>query len=232
MIVSPYKGRPPSHAVGFVLPSGRVLMEDGSRWRVGDLPPNAHASQVPSVRLFADHHTVVSRFAMRGAGELDMFNGSWFAWWPDPDHKVLLLKDDPGNGGDVLEGLVAWRDFLAARGASIGSLGHSTRSLLRATLTEPLRTGVGVEGPKAIIPDTIGGRQESYLPAGYYPSFRHVDLVAAYAQTLGHLHYDPSTEWTEHRGAFLPDTPTPVIARAHVRFPAGLQVGPLPRRFR
>jgi hypothetical protein len=232
MIISPYKTPAPAHAVGFVMPSGRVVMEDGSRWRIGDLPPNAHASRYASVKLYADHHTIVSRFAMRGVGELDMFNGSWFAWWPDPDHRVTLLKDDPGNGGDVLEGLVTFRNFLAARGASIGSLGHSTRSLLRATLREPLRTGVGVEGPKGIIPDNIGGRQESYLPAGYYPSFLHVDLVAAYAQTLGHLHYDPGSAWTEHRGAFLPDTPTPVIARAHVRFPAGLGVGPLPRRLR
>ncbi len=134
MILTPYRSKAPRHAVGFVLGSGRVVMEDGTRARIRDLPANAHANQAPSVRLYADHRTIVSRFAMRGHGELDLFNRSWFAWWPDPDHKVLLLKDDPGNDGSVLEGLVGMRDFLARRGASVGSVGHMSRSLLRATL--------------------------------------------------------------------------------------------------
>ena len=232
MIVAPYKTKAPRHVVGFVMPSGRVVMEDGSRRRIGDLPPNGHPTRWSSLRLYADHRTIVSRFAMRGHGELDMFGGKWFAWWPDPDHRVILLKDDPGSGDDVLAGLVAFRDFLGRRGASIGSTGHSARSLLRATLTGPLRVGVGVEGPKGIMPDNVGGRQESYLPAGYFPAFRHVDLVAAYASTLGRLRYDPDSEWTEHPGRELPNTQAPVIAKARIRFPSGLGVGPLPRRLR
>lgn len=232
MIVAPYKGKAPRHEVGFVLPSGRVVLEDGSRRRIGDLPSNAHANQTPGLRLYADHHTVVSRFAMRGVGELDMFNRSWFAWWPDPDHRVLLLKDDPGNDDGVLAGLVGVRDFLAARGASAGSVGHMSRSLLRATLTEPLGTGVGALGPKAIMPDNMGGRQESYFAAGRFESFQHVDLVAAYARTMGDMFYDPGGVWVEMTRPVIPDTPTPVIVQARVRFPAGLGVGPLGRRLR
>lgn len=233
MIVSPYKARAPRHSVGFVMPNGKAVLEDGSVKRIRDLPPNNFSNQVPGLRLFADHHTIVSRFAMRGQGDLGMYHRKWFVWWPDDQHRVILLKDEPGNDPGVLEGLVGFRDFLASHGASIGSVGASTRSLLRTTLSEPLRTGVGVYGPKAITWENMGGRQESYLPAGHYPSFRHLDLRAAYARTMGDLFYDPAGEWFESSKRTIPDTPSPVFVRAKVRYPSDFELpGPLGRRRR
>jgi hypothetical protein len=231
MKIKPYVHRAPRHEVGLVLPSGRVLMEDGSRRRIGDLPSNKARASKPGLRLYADPEAVLGSFVMRGSGDVDVYNRSYTTWWPDDEHRVVLLRDSPGSSPDVLAGLVGVRDFLAERGASVGSMGGSTFSLLKASLPGPINFGLGPYGPAAIIPDNMGGRNESFAHVAYYP-FAHVDLVAAYAAMLGQMFYDGRGSWTPLTLPELPDSPAPVIARATIRYPRGLEVAPLPRRLR
>lgn len=235
MRVGPYKVGAPRHVVGFVGPDGKARMEDGSRVAISDLPPNAtHNGGRPSVRLYGDEETIMGRFVMRGLGAVDVYNRTPVGWMPDPAHRVLFLRDRPGNDDSVLAGLVVFRDFLSDRGASIGSMGASTWSLLRTTLPGSISYGIGAYGPGSIVPDNMGGRLSSFASIGHFEHFAHLDMVAAYASILGDLFYDGRGEWGRLRVPAFLDSPVPQIARARIRFPRMDfdDPGPLPRRRR
>ncbi len=215
-MIRPYKRKPHRYEVGIVRADRHVLMEDGTISRLDRAPDDA--------RLFADRDLIRPRL-YRGDGRAILYNAVPVRWLPDVSRQVILLPGYPGEGGDLLDGLVAWRDFLWSCGASIGSNGHSGMSLLRASIDHPIFLGRGLAGPKLI--EVVGGRQEAFVPPGHYSSFVHYDLKAAYASTLGALSY--SGRWQQ-----WPQVPTEthraVFVRARIRFPKHLVAGPLPRR--
>jgi hypothetical protein len=221
MTLDPYK-RPPAHRrVGLVLDDGRAVLEDGSRLAIlGDVPRD--------VCLYADRQ-VATKFVMRGMGEAVCWNGVPVRWRPafEPRGGVYLFT---GYGSDTpaLDGLTRWRDWLASYGASAGSIGHASFSLLRATLPEKVYTYGGDRPP---IGEVVGGRQEAGVPAGLYGAFVHHDITAAYARTLGTMVY--TGHWTVVDREPVDDAfPWPCMISAEVRVPAGVRWGPIPRRRR
>jgi hypothetical protein len=218
VIVEPYKRAVPRRPVGLVTASRRVLIEDGSSVRLRDAPT--------SLALYADAHIVNQRFLRRGDGWAHAWNDRPVRWFCDLERQVILLQGFPGDGADVLAGLVRLRDYLYEHGARIGSPAASSFSLFRATVPGPMFLGGGRSRPRFRI---VGGRQEAFVPYGVYGRFAHVDISAAYGRTLGALMYPPGGSWV--KVPRFPDDPdVPCLVRAEVRVPAELAAGPLPVR--
>lgn len=223
-MIGPYAKPPTIPAVGIVRGDGRVVLDDGSIRKLADV------EQIRGrLRLFADRDLVRVRFLHRGVGAAVCWNGLPVRWLPDPDHEIILLGSYPGDGPDLLDGIVTFRDFLARKGAAISSPGSSSWSLLRSTLTRPLLIDGAEDDDRPAIGEVIGGRQEAFVPPGHYGGFVHFDLTAAYASALGKLVY--AGKWVRWRGMPADDSPWPALVRARVRLPRDV-IGPLPRRNR
>lgn len=221
MIVEPYKREPPRLPVGLVTGTRRVLLEDGSSPRLRDAPAG--------IMLFADAHMVNLRYLRRGDGQCHSWNDRPVRWLPDLERSVILLQGYPGDGEETLAGLVRWRDFLAERGARVGSPASASFSLWRATLTGPMFLGDPFGDDRPRLSQVLGGRQESFARPGVYGAVAQVDLRAAYARTLGRLVYPPGGRWVRFRGMMPEETSLPVLVRASVRVAPGI-IPPLPRR--
>lgn len=219
-MITPYKRPPNRRELGQVIHSGRVRLEDGSTVRADRAPVNLTA--------YIDHEHAVA-LAHRGVGALVYWNDQPIRWELGNGLGAHVLGGFPGDGDDVLDGLVRLHDFLATRNASGGSLASCSWSLLRATIERPLYVYAGDDRPK--IAEVIGGRQLSARPPGHLGAFVHVDLSAAYAKTLGELYYGGL--WSAFRTDRYPEDPRlPYFARARVWVPARITYGPLPRRRR
>ena len=214
-MIRPYARPPKPRPVGVLGHDRRVTLENGRRVNLPDVPERT--------AIFADRDLVRHRFLIRG-------DGSAYAWnevpvrWLASGRQVILVGGYPGQGDDFLGGLVALRDFLAARGAGIGSAGSSSWSLLRATLVDAIWTRSGDPPP---LPEVIGGRQQSFVPAGHYGAFELWDMSHAYARTLGELCW-PVGSWRRYLDPGTPDG-TPVFVHARIVTPDGL-VPPVPER--
>lgn len=200
--------------------------EDGVRRHLSKLPKGVHA--------WADQATVLS-LLRRGEGLAVCWRGQpiRYTWG---GRMVRVLRADLPQSG-ALEAMCAWRDWLCSYGAAPqGSLGSSSMSLLKATLTEPLWTSA----PKAECPPwrfTVGGRQEVGplgAPRHVQGDLCHFDLRAAYASRLATLEY--GGWWhrlhegkVERHARFLHDSQKMVACRARVRL-SGSWPGPLVRR--
>ncbi len=215
MKIAPYRRRPPVQHVGLVTRTRRVILEDGSRPRLRDVDPR--------IKLYADAHLINARFLRRGDGKAISWNDRPVRWLADLDHAVYLLQGYPGDGDEIMDGIVAWRDRLALHGARVGSPAAASLSLLRTTLDRTLYLGSG----RPRIPMVLGGRQEAFAAPGTYGAFVHVDLRSAYARTLGELVY-PAGTWREWSGPLPADPELPMLVRARVRIPEG--IGLIPRR--
>src|SRR5882672_9081471 len=172
-MIAPYKKPRPAFPVGLVGTDRRVTIETGARLKLADVP----AGTV----IYADRDLAKDRFLTRGDGLAVCWNGTPIRWEMD-GRSVLLLGGYPGDGDDVLAGLVAFRDYLATFGAAIGSASSSSFSLLRATLVDPIRCQ---SGDVPTITEVMGGRQQGFVPPGHYADFESWDLAAAYASALG-----------------------------------------------
>jgi hypothetical protein len=217
-MITPYRRPPKRRPVAIVRADRSTVDEAGT---IGTL-----ASLDPRTRIYADRDLVEPRLH-RGDGSAVCWNEIPIRWLAD-DRSVYLLGSYPGDGLDLLDGLVRLRDFLDERGAAIGSISGSSSSLLRASLDRPIRTWAGDDVPP--ISEVIGGRQEPFVAPGHLGEFEAWDLSAAYARALGDLVYPAS--WA--RWATLPRevVPNPCFVRARVSVPEGTRIGPLPRRRR
>lgn len=223
---------PPRRDVALLLDHETVLYEDGSRRPVREvLERNVARVWAPAERL--------RDLTREGHGSALLWRYTAVGWHPDREaarHPVrglsLELPEDPRV---VLEALVRWRDWLHSNGAGMGgSLGSSGFSLLRAKLTESIRTGAGVPPP---IRFPLGGRQQdrSPRPALIKGDLQLWDMRAAYASMLGRVRYGQRWERVDYRpvirlmAARYPDEP--VFVRARVRIPElAWWLGPLPVR--
>lgn len=232
MPVFPYKLRPVAPRVAVLLDEGAAFVEGMGTIELDALPAD--------VRVFSDFDKVSSLLA-DGHGEALAWNLEPIKWrhrrgaspWQQAPHDVRVVHVPFPDRADVaLEGLRAWRDWLASYGASpLSSLGSSGFSLLRATLEEPLWTAVGEVPPFRF---TLGGRQQMGPRGACHleGTVRNYDLPAAYAETLAGLAY--GGHWRQVPPAAYPWQRTAergqlAFVRARVKVPE-LLYGPLPRR--
>ncbi len=234
MPLTPYKLHPLPPRLALLLDAETILLEG-----IGEHPFQATP---PDTRVYCEAEFAADLVA-DGLGEALCWNLEPVRWrwrtdgapWHDRSQPFatcihLPFPDDPA---DALAGLCAWRDWLAGyRASPLSSLGSSAMSLLRATLAEPLWTAVGELPPFRF---TIGGRQEDAFgdgrPHTLEGSFRHYDLPAAYAETLGRMRYGGLWTRVDRRYPFERThlNGELVFVRARVRLPE-LAFGPLPRR--
>jgi hypothetical protein len=217
VILKPYRRTPPRREVAIVGDDRLVTLESGRRVALHDVDRRT--------RIYADRDMVRAAFLHRGDGAAYAWNETPVRWLAD-DREVILIGSYPGTGDDFLAGLAGLRDFLASRGAGIGSMSASSWSLLRATLDDDVVCYSGPERPR--IGEVVGGRQESFVDPGHVGAFESWDLSAAYASALGSLVY-PGTRWIAWTGPIPDDLPAFVHAR--IRTPNGV-LPPVPRRHR
>lgn len=238
MIVYPYryrKGGKGSHVTVCLLGlDGRVVSEHGEQVDLQRLPPGYH--------VWTDLDTARHLVSVQGIGESLCWNGTEIRWRPaSTDDDWTPRRTDvsvircvfPDRAERTLAGLAGWRDWLEDTGARCtGTSGAAAMSLLRATLTGPLRCSWGAKSLP--VRWTTGGRQE-IGPRGqqdYVGRLEQLDLPAAYAATLAGLRYGGIWQRVgPDRVAGWPDA-VPVFVRATVRVPAGVRYGPVPRRLR
>lgn len=230
MMVSPYRRPPAPPRVGVLVDEGEALVEKLGRVDLRELADD--------VRVFASDE-LVDELLAAGHGEALTWNSQPIRWRPRrsieewrnrPDEALVFGLPFPERPVDALQGLTLWRDWLASHTAAPRGLGASGFSLLRGTLAKPLYTSVGDRPPIAW---TIGGRQE-LGPAGagvFQGRLEHWDLPAAYARTLGEMHYGGDWRRVDRRYPWekLHARGAGVFVRARVAIP-DLLFGPLPRR--
>lgn len=236
MIVDPYKLRPVPPRVAVLVDERRAVSETGVELELDDFPPDH--------RLWAGYE-LVYRLVREGHGEALCWNQEeirWrhrrrpdeYAWRRRPSDANVIKLPFPDRPDEQLAGLVGWRDWLAANGASPeGTTGSAGWSLLRATLDGRLWCSGG--SPPPLI-QTMGGRQE-LGPAGpgrFHGRLEHLDLPAAYASTLAAVQYGGRWVSQSELGQRLDPwvwaaDDRMVFVRARVRLPDALY-GPLPRR--
>lgn len=232
MIVKPYTIRPTPPQLAILDTDARFLDEHGETWLGRRLPTGiqAWASQETVLNLLRD-----------GWGRALCWRGRPIRYAPSgvEDFRVRVIGEiDTPPAEQALAGLCTWRDWLAEYGAApSGSLGATSRSLLRATLEADLWTTM----PFASSPPmrfTIGGRQEigpRGAPAEYTGELGLFDMRAAYASTLAGLRY--GGHWFKlHAGKVAAHARLAakregalVFCRARVNL-AGTRPGPLVRR--
>lgn len=239
-MIAPYKRTPEPPYVALLMPDGQVVDEHGAARDLDNWPDG--------MRCWCDYDTV-RQLVSEGNGEALCWNGEEITWrharldaqgWKRRPSDVHVIKLPFYEEHELtVRALAGWRDWLAAFGASpTSTTGSASWSLLRARLDANLWTNMGDAPP---LRQTLGGRQQ-LGPGGageYTGDLAQLDLPAAYASELGHLHY--GGHW--HRNSALPKAAQhppewwaasgrPVFCRAYVSIPAGLAYGPLPRRSR
>lgn len=225
-MTSPYRPytRPPKvPPVALVRSDGRIVSEDGSTRGLFGMDPT------DPTRVYADRRVGLRLATSRKTGTLVCWDKEAIRWEVG-GRSVILLGGNPGDGENVLAGLVAWRDWVRDCGATIASIGGTARSLLRASLRRPLSVAWGEVPP---LPEVIGGRRQAGLPGGTAAGpFTTWDIQAAYTRVLGGLCYPPGG-WVRIDSQ-LPaaDDPRPAFARVEVTVPRDLRWGPIPRRHR
>lgn len=239
-MIAPYKRTPEAPRVALLTPEGHVVDEGGTRRHFDRWPDE--------LRCWCDYDTA-RQLIMDGYGEALCWNGEEITWrdkrydregWKRRPTDVHVIKLPFYEEHELtVRALVGWRDWLAGFGASpTSTTGSAAWSLLRARLDRPLWTNMGDAPP---LRSTLGGRQQ-LGPAGqgeFDGDLAQLDLPAAYASELGHLHY--GGHWfrnstlprvAQHEPAWWAAQGRPVFVRAFVNVPTDLMFGPLPRRLR
>lgn len=225
-MIVPYKSPRRRPQVAWLISHEAALHEDGGLYRL---------DQLEGVQVWAGFE-LVNDLLRDCHGEAVCWDGKPIRWSAVPGSgafnvRVLHLSY-PENPEPAIAGLASWRDWLCAAGAApAGSLGGSGISLVKATLEAPLWTGVGELPPVRFV---LGGRQElgpNGAPAVFDGPLVHLDMRAAYAQTLGGLRY--GGRWMKVGAAGYPlsldQNGKLLFVRAQVEIPE-LDLGPLPER--
>lgn len=233
MPVFPYKVKPVAPLMAVLARDGEdALCEDGSRVALDELPKGYRVwgGWDHVTELWGDGHGEALCWRQRPVRWRHRTHTAEEGWVSRHTDVRVLGTDWPETDEAALEGLVAWRDWLAGHGASpMGSMGSTSWSLLRASLDKPLWTGVGEVPPIRYI---VGGRQAMPAEVGRYGPVQHYDLPAAYASALGMMRYGGTWravgakyayQMVAHRGVLC-------FVRAQVSIPKDLPFGPLPRR--
>lgn len=226
--IDPYKLNPVPPRLALLLENGNVLHEDDGECQYFDVPKGT--------QIWGSYDTVGFLMAQE-QGEALAWNGSPIRWHPRHistsnrgQNTNVLRLDFPAQPIRAIEGLGFWRDWLSQYGATtLSSMGSSAFSLLRARLPRPLWCSIGELPP---IYCTIGGRQElGVKPGTYTGEFRHYDLQAAYAKTLGHMRYGGRWREVSPRYPYQAANSKGMLCfvRARIEVPE-LSFGPLPRR--
>lgn len=233
-MIVPYKEPRPVPRMAWLLDHQQVLHENG---RTEGL---AAAVAREGVQVWAgyDH---INELLYAGRGEALCWDNKPIRWSPDVGvgtYAVRVLRVPyPQDERAAVRGLAGWRSWLAGYGAApAGSLGGTGISLVKATLEAPLWTALGDVPPVRF---ALGGRQEvgpaaTWGAATVYDGhLHHLDIRAAYAQTLGELRYGGHWHhFATGRGGYpLPTEPGgPLLfVRARVQVP-DMAYGPLPER--
>lgn len=239
-MIAPYRRTPEPPRVAILTAEGHVIDETGTRRHFDRWPDE--------LRCWCDYDTV-RELVNDGRGEALCWNGEEITWrherldrdgWKRRPTDVHVIKLPFYDEHELtVKALVGWRDWLAGYGASpTSTTGSAAWSLLRARLDRNLWLNMGDAPP---LKSTLGGRQ-ALGPAGmgaYVGDLAQLDLPAAYASELGHLHY--GGHWfrnstlpkvAQHEPAWWAAQGRPVFCRAFVNVPADVAYGPLPRRLR
>lgn len=174
--------------------------------------------------------------ARSGKGELVAWGDEPIRWRPQRKgdsarrlNDAVIVKLPVDTRREFEHGIAAWAEWLHGENVNPGwSLGGSSMALLRASLRDPLVTTLGSLPPARW---TLGGRQQCFVePGTVVHGAVQLDLPAAYTHVVGGLRYGGAWRecldgWRQWHGAGFP-----CLIRAHVKLPAGLQVGPLHRR--
>lgn len=227
MIIRPAGRRRDTIRPAVLVDEGRARsLDDGKTYDLAKLPKGLRV-YVP----WDDADTL----ARAGKGELIAWGDEPIRWRADrrgDSHRrnsdAVIVKVQSDTRKEFEHGIAAWCEWLGRNNTNPGwSLGGTSMSLLRRTLTDPLATTLGQLPPARW---TLGGRQQCFVePGTVVRGAVQLDLPAAYTHVVGGLRYGGAwrlaEEWRPwHEARF------PVLVRAHVRLPAGLQVGPLHRR--
>lgn len=238
MIVAPYRQPPRPPTIVLVTPDGAYIDE--------------HGQILQPAQLTAGHRCfllwdIARQLIRAGRGESLCWNNEDVRWRPEahPDESdrwvtrhsdAYVLRwpfdEDVLPLPELMAELVKYRDWLAREGAApTGTTGSASMSLLRAKLEGRLVCSMGARPP---LLQTRGGRQETGPdgPGTYRGVISNFDLPAAYASTIGTLHYggvwQTSSElprpWLEYAAEGAA-----VFVKARVSIPE-LTYGPLIRR--
>lgn len=242
MIVTPYKKRPKAPRIAIVNDDGNYIDEFGNVFP----PSSEYKFKRNEIVCFILWDTAIT-LTKHGIGEFSNWNSKdtrWRAtiyleeqsWKSRPlDAGIIQLPISTNYSHDnLLKEIVEFRDWLDDEGARAQcTFGSMSVSLLRATIRNPIFTGMGGRNNTPPIEYTRGGRQ--FIPDGgtgkYEGRIINWDLPAAYASCLGHTMWNG--HWTKcylrhaikayERGA-------PVYCYATVDIP-DISVGPLPDTF-
>jgi hypothetical protein len=210
-MIFPYQRTPPVRTVGLVTKVGDVIGEAGA----------------DAIYVGADR---CRDLLTQGFGSATCWNGDPIRLHLPDGRDALVLRTDHASDRAMLDGLVLWRDMLAAMGARVGSLGSSAWSLWRASLTAPIHDAAGTPPP---LHNVIGGRQELPRGPGRFHDAYHHDITAAYPRTLARLTYGGAWEyhdvgsWREVERWASAGIMAYLSAEVRLR---GWAFGPLPRR--
>lgn len=217
---------------GLLLSENRVAVAGGDVRPLERLPRD--------VRVFAPWD-LVDRLARSGVGELVCWGEDPIRWRQGKNgdshrrtNDVVIVKlDGPRTPDGWLQGLEAWARWLWRHETSVGwSLGGTSMRLLRATIDEPLLTTNGA------LPEprwTLGGRQQAWVePGTTVEGAVELDMSGAYTRVIGSLSYGGAWRHVDRPAvAFCEQVARhglSLLVRAKVKLPAGLRVGPLPKR--
>jgi hypothetical protein len=218
--LAPYKKPPPAREVAILVSPDHALDTSGRRRRL-------HGE---------DRNLVIYSSWDRVRPYWRSGHGILVAWahkkirWIHPSGAVVHFVPNVPDNDEALEAFSAWREALAERGASPGSMGASATSLFRATATSVVHPYTRT-APKMVV---IGGRIGQNAPVGAYAGpIVQWDLPAAYAREIGALRW--GGQWTEHLNApraldQFSEAGMPVFAHAEITVPRDLHLGPVPRR--
>lgn len=179
---------------------------------------------------------MADELARAGKGELLAWGEEPIRWRPQRkgdsarrSSDAVIVKLPCDTQKEFEHGIVQWADWLDHYESNPGwSLGGTSMSLLRRTLSAPLVTTLGQLPPARW---TLGGRQQCFVePGTVVHGAVQLDLPAAYTHVVGGLRYGGAWRKAGDGWTLWPQNGYPALARADVRLPAGLAVGPLHRR--
>lgn len=242
MIVPPYKKKPKIPRIALVNDDGNYVDESGAEFSAN----SEYKFKRGEIVCYILWDTAIA-LTKNGIGEFSNWNSKDTRW----RSRIYLNESDwksrPLDAGiiqfpvsvslstdECIKQLVEFRDWLADEGAKAQcTFGSMSISLLRATISNTIYTGMGGQNNCPPIEYTRGGRQ--YIPEDgigrYEGQIVNWDLPSAYASCLGHTMWNGY--WTKcyirhaikayERGA-------PVYCYASVDIP-DLIAGPLPISF-
>ena len=212
-----------------------VLHDEGRARSLDDGRLHDLARMPKGLRVYVSWEQA-DELARAGKGELIAWGDEpirWRAHRHGDSHRrrsdAVIVKIPCDTRKEFEHGLAAWCDWLHSYSTDPGwSLGGTSMSLLRRTLDIPLPTTLGSLPPPRW---TLGGRQQCFVePGTVVRGAVQLDLPAAYTHVIGGLRYGGAWREAGDGWTLWPQNGYPALARADVRLPRELSVGPLHRR--